>query len=45
MESLLSLCASKSRFLFNETLLEQSKGISMSSSLESVMIKYIHDLF
>ena len=35
MKSLLSLCTSKSCFLFNDTLYEQIEGISMGSPLGS----------
>ena len=37
MKSLLSLCTSKSCFLFNDTLYEQIDGISMGSPLGPVM--------
>ena len=37
MKSLLSLCTSKSCFLFNDTLYKQIDGISMVGPLGSVM--------
>ena len=45
MKSLLSLCTSKSCFLFNDTLYEQTDGISMGSPLSPVMAHIFMNYF